>query len=134
MSDQSPQPSSDRAREEAVARMKAIMAEDARAPGGRVKHRPWGTHDWLKGFLLTAIPASVCAIISIAGYRSSTDINAQIPYLFLWLLGLTAFIITITVGFRIRAFATRAGRAGLLAGIAVAVVTLGVSCFSLAHS
>jgi hypothetical protein len=128
--------SSEPTREEAVARMKQRMEEDERArregrPLPQAERERGGMSDFIKGFLLTAIPATAVGIGSAVGYRTSGGFNYGLGYSFLWLLGPLAFLVTMIVGLTAAAFKTKNARAGVLAGIGVAVVSLGVSCFTM---
>jgi hypothetical protein len=124
--------SSEMSREEAVARMKQRMEEDAKSPSGRAEPG-FSRGDFVKGFLLTGIPATAIGVFTAVGYRASGGFDNGIGYLFLWLLGPLAFIVTMIIGLVSSAFGTRSARAGVLVGIGVAVISLGTSCFALAH-
>ena len=93
------------------------------------------TGDFTKSFLLTAIPATAIGVGSLIGYSKSGGFDAGIGFLFLWLLAPVAFVATLIVGFTVPAFRrTRAGVAGVLAGVGISVVSLGLSCFALWQS
>jgi magnesium-transporting ATPase (P-type) len=121
-----------------LARIKQRMEEDAKSPSGRVEPG-FSMSDFVKGFLLTAVPAIALSVWSSVGYYASSNrVNPlyqsttdQWNAVLLWLLGALLFLVTMIIGLRGSAFRTRGGRAGVLAGIAVAVVSLGVSCFAL---
>jgi cation transport ATPase len=127
--------SSEPTREEAVARMKQRMEEDERA---RREERPLpqaergGMSDFVKGFLLTAVPAVALSVFGVVKGATSSAYDPEYVFLGFWLLAVVAFIVTMVVGLAVPFFKNnRATRAGVLAGIGVAVVSLGVSCFAM---
>ncbi len=125
--------SSEMSREEAVARMKQRIEEDTKAPGGRAEPG-FSMSDFIKGFLLTGIPALVVSAVSAVGTANSEfESGGWLLFLLLWLLGPLAFLVTMIIGLVNSAFGTRSARAGVLVGIGVAVISLGTSCFALAH-
>ena len=91
--------------------------------------------DFIKSYLLTAIPATTIGVGSLIGYRTSDGLDSGIGFLFLWLLAPVAFVVTLIIGLAVSTFRrTRAGLAGTLAGVGTAVVSLGLSCFALTQS
>jgi hypothetical protein len=87
---------------------------------------------FLKGFLLTGLPTLVLSIATAIAARSTSDLNVVIPSALVWLLAPVALLVTAIIGLSGTRFrTTREGLAGVLAGIGIAVVSLGLSCFSM---
>ena len=81
---------------------------------------------------MTGAPTLVLSIATAIAARSTSDLNVVIPSALAWLLAPVALLVTAIIGLSSTRFrTTREGLAGVLAGIGIAVVSLGLSCFSM---
>lgn len=103
--------------------MKENMAQGKETPPIPKRGMP----DFLKGFLVTAIPATVFSLICVVGYHVSGG-GEWNGFMFLWLAGPVIFLISIIVGFI--KYKDQVVRAGLVAGITMSFAALGLSCFA----
>ncbi len=110
-------------REEAVAKMKARMAADARAPGGHVVYRSFRIGGFWVALAATVVLSPILGMVILAvaiSGRVSSDFG------FLLLLPIPAPLVAAII------FAAKGKgyiAAGILAGIALLVVGLGATCF-----
>jgi len=110
-------------REEAVARMKERLAADAKAPGGHVVYRSFKIGGFWVALVATLVLLPLLGLVLL-----TVGVSGRFPsgFAFLLVLPLPAVLIAAVL------FAAR-GRgdiaAGIVAGIALLVVGLGITCF-----
>ncbi len=94
-------------------------------------------NSFVKGLLITGLAPVAVSIVSSVGFRANLD---GLPFFYddnatffamAWLIGPVAFVVGMIAGFASPTFRTKDGRAGVLAGIGLAVVAMGASCFAM---
>ncbi len=94
-------------------------------------------NSFVKGLLITGLVPVAVSIVSSVGFRANLD---GLPFFYdddatsfavAWLIGPVTFVVGMIAGFMSPTFRTKGGRAGVLAGIGLAVVALGASCFAM---
>ncbi len=88
-------------------------------------------NNFVKGLLISGAAPVAIGVAAAVAYRFTSDISVQLELGMLWALGLVAFVACLVIGLRTSVGKTRDGRAGVLAGFALALVTLVTSCFTM---
>ncbi len=90
-----------------------------------------GMSDFRKAFLWTAIPILILSVVSMTGVVVSSDEGSALGFGFLWLGAVLYFLGAIIALIICVIMHERQKVAGVMAGLAIGIVSLGAICFAM---
>ncbi len=89
-------------------------------------------NNFFKGLLIAGAAPTVLNFVPVVGSAlAGDDLDTAILLWLGWFLAPAAFLVTLIAGLASRTFYTTGGRAGVLTGLGLAVVTMGTTCFAM---
>ncbi len=90
-----------------------------------------GMSDFRKALLWTAVPLLILSVASMTGVVVSSDEGSALGFGFLWLGAVLYFLGAIIAVIVFAVMREKQRAAGVLAGLAIGIVSLGATCFAM---